>query len=73
MQWLGTLKYTIFFILLKFQNLWNLINVLIKKKKHLFKCFLWFFKVQWVEENQSVTFLGVLPKDGLALQPTTMH
>jgi hypothetical protein len=30
MQWLGTSKHTIFFILLKFQNLENL-NVLIKK------------------------------------------
>jgi len=27
MQWLWTSKYTIFVILLKFQNLWNLINV----------------------------------------------
>ncbi len=31
-----------------------------------FKCFLWFFKVQWVQENQSVKFLVVPPKDGLA-------
>jgi hypothetical protein len=31
MQWLGTPKYTIFFILFKFQNLWNQINVHIKK------------------------------------------
>jgi hypothetical protein len=30
MQWLGISKYTIFLILLKFQNLWNLINVFIK-------------------------------------------
>jgi hypothetical protein len=30
MQWLRTSKYTIFLILLKFQNLWNLINVLIQ-------------------------------------------
>jgi hypothetical protein len=27
MQWLGTSKYKIFLILLKFQNLWNLINL----------------------------------------------
>jgi hypothetical protein len=48
-------------MLLKFQNLWNLINVLIEKHlwKKLFKCFLWFFKVQWVQENQGVTFLVV--------------
>jgi hypothetical protein len=26
MQWLGTSKYTIFLILLKFQDLWNLIK-----------------------------------------------
>jgi len=46
MQWLGTLKYTI----LKFQNLWNLINVLIKKIwKYLFNSFKWFFKVLWVQ------------------------
>jgi hypothetical protein len=53
------------FILLKFKNLWNLINVLINKKiwKYLFKCFLWIFKVQWVQENQGVTFLMVSPKD----------
>ncbi len=35
--------------------------------KYLFKCFLWFFKVQWVHENQGVMFLVVSPKDGLAL------
>jgi hypothetical protein len=27
MQWLGELKYTIFFILFSVQNIWNLINV----------------------------------------------
>jgi hypothetical protein len=27
MQWWGTSKYTIFFILFRFQNLWTLINV----------------------------------------------
>jgi len=31
MQWFETSKHTIFLILLKFQILWNLINVLIKK------------------------------------------
>jgi hypothetical protein len=31
MQWLETSKYTIFLILLEFQNLWKLINVVIKK------------------------------------------
>jgi len=38
MQWSETSKYIIFLILLKFQNLWNLINVIIKKnmkKKYL--------------------------------------
>jgi hypothetical protein len=67
MQWLGTSKYTIFLIVLRFQNLWNLINVL---KNNLWKCsftcFLWFFKIKWVQENQGVTFLVVPPKDGLA-------
>jgi hypothetical protein len=29
----------------------------------LFKCFLWIFKVQWVQENQGVRFLMVPPKD----------
>jgi hypothetical protein len=64
MQWLGTLKHIIFLILLKFQNLWNLINVPVLKKlwKYLFKCFLWFFKVWWDQENQGVTFLLVPPK-----------
>jgi hypothetical protein len=39
-----------------------------KKKlgKYLFKCFLCFFKVHWVQENQGVMFLVVLPKDGFA-------
>jgi hypothetical protein len=32
---------------------------------YLLKCFLWFFKVQWVQENQGVTFLVVPPKDAL--------
>jgi hypothetical protein len=36
MQWLGTSKYTIFLILLKFQNLWNLINVFIRKNKNIY-------------------------------------
>ncbi len=36
MQWLETSKYTIFLILLKFQNLWNSINVLIKKKENIY-------------------------------------
>jgi hypothetical protein len=36
MQWLGTSKYTILLILLKFQNLWNLINVLIKNFKNIY-------------------------------------
>jgi hypothetical protein len=31
MQWLETSKYTIILILLKFQNLLNLINVIMKK------------------------------------------
>jgi hypothetical protein len=28
-----------------------------------FKCFLWFFKIRWVQKNQGVTFLVVPPKD----------
>jgi hypothetical protein len=36
MQWLGTSKYTILLTLLKFQNLWNLINVLIKKNENIY-------------------------------------
>jgi hypothetical protein len=31
MQWLGTTKYTIFLILLSFQNLWHLTNVFTQK------------------------------------------
>jgi hypothetical protein len=46
MKWLGTSKYTIFLIFLRFQNLWNLINALKNKLwKCSFKCFLWIFKV----------------------------
>jgi len=32
-----------------------------------FKCFLRFFKVWWVQENQDVTFLVVPPTDKIAL------
>jgi len=35
--------------------------------KYLFKCFLWFFQVQWVQENQGVTFLMASFKNGLVL------
>jgi hypothetical protein len=65
MQQLGKSKDIILLILLKIQNLWNLINLLIKKiyENILFMCLLWFFKVQWVKENQGVTFLVVSPKD----------
>jgi hypothetical protein len=35
--------------------------------KYLFKCFLWFFKLQWIQENQGVTFLMVSSKDGLVI------
>jgi len=69
MQWLGTTKYTIFLILLSFQNLRHLINVFTKNNNetvHL-NVILWFFKIRWVQENQGVTFLLVPPKDGLAL------
>jgi len=64
MQWLGTSKHTIFFILLKFQNLKNL-NVLIKKNyENIYLSVPYdFFKVWWVQENQDVTFLMVPPKD----------
>jgi hypothetical protein len=31
-----------------------------------FTCFLWFFKVWWVQENQGGTFLIIQPKDGCA-------
>jgi hypothetical protein len=31
--------------------------------KYLLKCFPWFFKVRWVQKNQGLTFLMVLPKD----------
>jgi hypothetical protein len=49
-----------FFILLTFQNLWNLIDVFQKNYENVqFKCFLWFFKVRWVHENQGLTFLMV--------------
>jgi hypothetical protein len=56
-----------FFILLRFQNLWNLIYIFLKKLwKGSFKCLLRFFKVLWVHENQGVTFLVVPPKDMIA-------
>jgi hypothetical protein len=40
-------------------------NKYIQKKlwKYSFKCFLWFFKVQQVQENQGVMFL-VIPLKG---------
>ncbi len=64
-----------FLILLGFQNLWNLINVFIKR--NLWKCslksFLWFFKIRWVEKNQGVMFLVVPPKDGLAYKSYLLH
>jgi hypothetical protein len=66
MQWLETSKRTIFLILLKFQNLWNLINILIKKlRKYLLKCFLWFLKVWWVQKIKVWRFLMVPPKKTL--------
>ncbi len=34
----------------------NILKKLWKKKIYIY--FLWFFKVQWVQENQGVTFLG---------------
>ncbi len=55
-------------ILLGLQNLWNLINVFIQKKienVHLSVSHD-FVKVCWVQKNQSVMFLVVPPKDGLA-------
>jgi hypothetical protein len=36
MQWLETSKYTIFLTWLEIQNLWNLINVLIKKYENMY-------------------------------------
>jgi hypothetical protein len=35
------------------KNLWT----------YLFKCFLWFLKVWWVQENQGVMTIVVAPKD----------
>jgi hypothetical protein len=35
MQWLRTSKYTIFLILLGFQNLWNLINIFTKNNENV--------------------------------------
>jgi hypothetical protein len=52
MQWLRIAKYTVFLILLKFQNLWNLINVLILKIMNNLIVSYDFLKVQWVQENQ---------------------
>ncbi len=61
---------------IKIHNILNIIEVSksteLNKctKKNLWKCsftcFIWFFKVRWVQENQGVTFLVVSPKDGLA-------
>jgi hypothetical protein len=45
-------------------------NKCIQKKfvwKCWFKCFLQFFKVLWVQENQGVTFLVIPPKDKTTL------
>jgi hypothetical protein len=39
-----------------------------KKWQHLFKCFLWFFKVWWIQENQGVMFLVVPLKDEFTLK-----
>jgi hypothetical protein len=39
MQWLRTSKYKIFFILLRFQNLCNLINIFFKITKMFLKVF----------------------------------
>jgi hypothetical protein len=41
------------------------LNKLIQKNlwKCSLKCFLWFFKIWWVYENQGVMFLVVPPKD----------
>jgi hypothetical protein len=46
------------------------LNKCIPKKlwKCSIKCFLCFFKIRWVQENQSVTFLVIPPNDGFALQ-----
>jgi hypothetical protein len=41
--------------------------------KYSFKCFLWFFKVQWVQKNQGVTFLMVSPKDKIACDHHTLR
>jgi len=48
------IKYAIFLILLKFQNLWNLINVFIKKLWKYLLSVSYDFKVWWVQENQRV-------------------
>jgi hypothetical protein len=47
-------------------NIIDIIEILksMELNKCLFKCFIWFFKVRWVQENQVVMFLMVWPKDG---------
>jgi len=69
MQWLGTSKYTNIIDIIEISKSIEP-NTCIQKKlwKCSFNCFLWFFKVQWVEENQSMTFLVVPPKDMDALR-----
>ncbi len=57
-----TSKFKIFLTLLKFQNLYNLINVFNKNIYYCFlMCFLYFSKVWWVLKNEGVTFLVVPP------------
>jgi hypothetical protein len=44
MQWLKSSKYLILYILLKLQNIWNLINVLIKKNENIYLNVSYIFK-----------------------------
>ncbi len=47
------------------ENLINVFNFVLWKCS--FKCFRWFFKVRWDQENQDVTLLMVPPNDRIAL------
>jgi hypothetical protein len=70
MQWLRTSKYTIFLILLKFQNLWNLINFYLFINENIYLIVSYdFLKFDGSSKFKSVMFLMVSLKDGFALLP----
>jgi hypothetical protein len=61
MLWIGTSKFKMIFTSLKFQNLYNLVNVFFFLLKTFVYVFLIFFQIWWVLKNEGVTFLVVPP------------